>query len=79
MTIATAIGSSTQSVVNRIWYERVANQSEYYAQPTLENIYSNQGIYQATPVATASATAGNNETNHSFVAISNRVVDIPAL
>ncbi|KAM7343941.1 activated Cdc42 kinase [Cochliomyia hominivorax] len=75
---ASAVGSNTQSVVNRMWYERVANQSEYYAQPALENIYSNQGIYQATPVAMAnsSSAAGgsSNETNHSFVAISNRVV-----
>ncbi|XP_065367126.1 activated Cdc42 kinase Ack [Calliphora vicina] len=66
--------NNTQSVVNRIWYERVANQTEYYAQPALENIYSNQGIYQATPVATATSAASGNETNHSFVAISNRVV-----
>ncbi|XP_023297078.2 activated Cdc42 kinase Ack [Lucilia cuprina] len=66
-----ASANNTQSVVNRIWYERVANQSEYYAQPALENIYSNQGIYQATPVATATTA---NESNHSFVAISNRVV-----
>lgn len=63
--------SNTQSVVNRIWYERVANQSEYYAQPSAENIYSNQGIYQATPAA---ATSAATEANHSFVAISNRVV-----
>lgn len=67
--------NNTQSVVNRIWYERVANQSEYYAQPALENIYSNQGIYQATPLAAASvANAAATEANHSFVAISNRVV-----
>ncbi|XP_058984380.1 activated Cdc42 kinase Ack [Musca domestica] len=63
--------SNTQSVVNRIWYERVANPSEYYAQPTAENIYSNQGIYQATPAA---ATTNPTDANHSFVAISNRVV-----
>ncbi|XP_073845871.1 activated Cdc42 kinase [Musca autumnalis] len=67
---AAASTSSTQSVVNRIWYERVANQSEYYAQPAADNIYSNQGIYQATPAA---ATTNNQEANHSFVAISNRV------
>lgn len=72
---ATSAGnSSTQSVVNRIWYERVANQSEYYAQPAAENIYSNQGIYQATPVAAATAASASAESNHSFVAISNRVV-----
>ncbi|XP_013107988.2 activated Cdc42 kinase Ack [Stomoxys calcitrans] len=62
--------SNTQSVVNRIWYERVANQSEYYAQPTTENLYSNQELYQASPANAVST----NGLNHSFVAISNRVV-----
>lgn len=75
---ATAGSNNTQSVVNRIWYERLSHQTEYYAQPNLENIYSNQGIYQAIPVTTATATATasniNSATNHSFVAISNRVV-----
>ena len=77
--VTATAATNTQSVVNRIWYERVANQSEYYAQPALENIYSNQGIYQATPlsatsVANASASASVTEPNHSFVAISNRVI-----
>ncbi|TMW46443.1 hypothetical protein DOY81_008479 [Sarcophaga bullata] len=75
--VTASAATNTQSVVNRIWYERVANQSEYYAQPALENIYSNQGIYQATPLSAtsvANASASATEANHSFVAISNRVV-----
>ncbi|XP_061390843.1 activated Cdc42 kinase Ack-like [Musca vetustissima] len=72
-TAASGVSNTTQSVVNRIWYERVANQSEYYAQPTAENIYSNQGIYQATPAA-AITTSTSQEANHGFVAVSNRVV-----
>ncbi|KAM8710488.1 hypothetical protein ACLKA7_017154 [Drosophila subpalustris] len=61
---AAAATTSTQSLVNRIWYERVAaTPSEYYAQPPApetEQMYQNQA-----------------DTSHSFVAISNRVVTTP--
>ncbi|XP_034111645.1 activated Cdc42 kinase Ack [Drosophila albomicans] len=68
--------ASTQSLVNRIWYERVAAPSEYYAQPpqeTATQLAASEQIYQnhqqqALPAA---------ETHHSFVAISNRVVASP--
>ncbi|EDW34737.1 GL12825 [Drosophila persimilis] len=65
---AAAAVASTQSVVNRIWYEQVAaTPSEYYAQPPAEQaeeqLYQNHLQQQQQP-----------ETNHSFVAISNRVV-----
>ncbi|SPP76785.1 uncharacterized protein LOC117579220 [Drosophila guanche] len=64
---AAAAVASTQSVVNRIWYEQVAaTPSEYYAQPPAEQpeeqLYQNHQHPQQP------------ETNHSFVAISNRVV-----
>ncbi|ALC44689.1 Ack [Drosophila busckii] len=61
---AEGTASSTQSLVNRIWYERVAaTPSTYYAPPVQsEQLYQNQN--QAQQV----------EANHSFVAISNRVV-----
>ncbi|KMY97495.1 uncharacterized protein LOC6736721 [Drosophila simulans] len=64
---AAAAAATTQSVVNRIWYEQVAStQSEYYAQPppeqAEEQIYQNHHQQQ------------QQELNHSFVAISNRVV-----
>ncbi|KAH8302002.1 hypothetical protein KR044_001766 [Drosophila immigrans] len=57
--------TATQSLVNRIWYERVAaTPSEYYAETPApapaEQIYQN---HEQT-----------GETHHSFVAISNRVV-----
>ncbi|KAH8293943.1 hypothetical protein KR054_006777 [Drosophila jambulina] len=64
---AAVAAATTQSVVNRIWYEQVASTpSEYYAQPppeqpVQEQIYQNH--HQQQP-----------EANHSFVAISNRVV-----
>ncbi|XP_070135587.1 activated Cdc42 kinase Ack isoform X1 [Drosophila bipectinata] len=64
---AAAAAGSTQSVVNRIWYEQVATSSEYYAQPPREQpeeqIYQNNQHVSMQP-----------EANHSFVAISNRVV-----
>ncbi|KAH8379079.1 hypothetical protein KR009_003014 [Drosophila setifemur] len=67
---AAAAVTSTQSVVNRIWYEQVAAPpSEYYAQPPPEDAEQEQ-IYQ-----NHSQSVG--EANHSFVAISNRVVVAP--
>lgn len=58
---------ATQSLVNRIWYERVAAPpSEYYAQPPAEPEQSEQ-LYQ-------NHQQQQVETHHSFVAISNRVV-----
>lgn len=63
--VEAAATTSTQSLVNRIWYERVAaTPSEYYAQPPQETAPQEQ-LYQNQQQA---------ETHHSFVAISNRVV-----
>ncbi|XP_052847992.1 activated Cdc42 kinase Ack [Drosophila gunungcola] len=60
---AAAAAATTQSVVNRIWYEQVAStSSEYYAHPPPEQL--EEQIYQNH----------HQESNHSFVAISNRVV-----
>ncbi|XP_054737267.1 activated Cdc42 kinase Ack [Anastrepha obliqua] len=64
---------STQEVINRIWYERVSGttstNSSYYEIP-VDSIYQNQGDY-----AERNAPAVTSEQpNHSFVAISNRVV-----
>uniref|UniRef100_A0A1A9W8D5 Non-specific protein-tyrosine kinase n=1 Tax=Glossina brevipalpis TaxID=37001 RepID=A0A1A9W8D5_9MUSC len=55
---SSGVTNTTQSLVNRIWYEQVGAREE---------ILQKQEIYQATPATTS-------ETNHSFVAISNRVV-----
>ncbi|XP_037887710.1 uncharacterized protein LOC119636447 [Glossina fuscipes] len=55
---SSASTNTTQSVVNRIWYEQVGAREE---------ILQKQEIYQAAPVTTS-------DTNHSFVAVSNRVV-----
>ncbi|KAH8365579.1 hypothetical protein KR093_002260 [Drosophila rubida] len=70
--------AATQSLVQRIWYERVtsAAPSEYYAQPPpetqplpVEQIYQNQSQHPNSQQSSLPA-----ETHHSFVAISNRVV-----
>ncbi|XP_036330336.1 uncharacterized protein LOC118742394 [Rhagoletis pomonella] len=64
-----ASATSTQDVINRIWYERVngtSGNSTYYAHPP-DNIYQNQGNY-------AERHTNTEQPNHSFVAISNRVV-----
>ncbi|EDW79302.2 uncharacterized protein Dwil_GK13391 [Drosophila willistoni] len=78
-----ASSSTTQSVVNRIWYERVAAipgssttgtgsaTSEYYSQPPTERLLEEQ-IYQNHQQQQQQQVMG--ETHHSFVAISNRVV-----
>ncbi|XP_011189037.2 activated Cdc42 kinase Ack [Zeugodacus cucurbitae] len=63
---------NTQDVINRIWYERVNGTTApaaYYSQPP-DNTYQNQGNYADRY---GSATTAK-ESNHSFVAISNRVV-----
>lgn len=63
---------ATQSLVNRIWYERVAAPpSEYYAQPPPEPEQSEQ-LYQNHHQQQQQMQ--QVETHHSFVAISNRVV-----
>ncbi|XP_037944519.1 uncharacterized protein LOC119677308 isoform X2 [Teleopsis dalmanni] len=60
--VSTAV-NPTQSAVNRIWYEHIAGQSVYYAQPP-EDIYQNQSSLQQI----------SSIQNHGFVAVSNRVV-----
>lgn len=63
---------NTQDVINRIWHERVngtATPAAYYSQPP-ESTYQNQGNYADRYGSATNA----KESNHSFVAISNRVV-----
>nr|XP_036225045.1 uncharacterized protein LOC106624598 isoform X1 [Bactrocera oleae]XP_036225046.1 uncharacterized protein LOC106624598 isoform X1 [Bactrocera oleae]XP_036225047.1 uncharacterized protein LOC106624598 isoform X1 [Bactrocera oleae]XP_036225048.1 uncharacterized protein LOC106624598 isoform X1 [Bactrocera oleae]XP_036225049.1 uncharacterized protein LOC106624598 isoform X1 [Bactrocera oleae] len=63
---------NTQDVINRIWYERVngiSTSATYYSQPP-ENTYQNQSNYSDR----YGSAINSKESNHSFVAISNRVV-----
>ncbi|XP_029409028.2 activated Cdc42 kinase Ack [Bactrocera dorsalis] len=63
---------NTQDVINRIWYDRVNGTSTlatYYSQPP-ENAYQNQSNYADR----YGSAINGKESNHSFVALSNRVV-----
>ncbi|XP_067628913.1 activated Cdc42 kinase Ack [Eurosta solidaginis] len=65
--------TSTQEVIKRIWYERVngpsISPSRYYMHPP-GNMYQNQGNYAERNLIGNTA----EQPNHSYVAISNRVV-----